>query len=203
MSAAEQPELRYRLPLFPLPVVLMPGALMPLHIFEPRYRTLVSDCVEDERDFGLVYHDWDERGPFLSEEGRVGCVASIVQHEALEDGRSLIVVEGGERFQIDDGLESDAPYFEALARPYPDRPRAEDATLSARRRSSIELFQAVVASLPDAPEQLPDFEPEGEVSFLLAQTIQIETVWHQELLELRDEVERLDRVDRVFRAALR
>ena len=63
-----------RLPLFPLDVVLFPGELLPLHIFEPRYRRMVARCLETDHRFGLIYHDSDRLGPFLMEEGRVGAL---------------------------------------------------------------------------------------------------------------------------------
>jgi hypothetical protein len=74
--------------------------------------------------------------------------------------------------------------------------------LSRRRSASVELFRAVIASLAEEPDQIPEFEFTEEVSFLLAQTIQVEPLWHQGLLELRDEAERLTQIDEVFRAAL-
>lgn len=202
MNDIERTEARYRLPLFPLPLVLLPGAPMPLHIFEPRYREMLSDCLEGDGRFGLVYHDWDRQGPFLCEEGRVGCVAEIKKHETLEDGRSLILVEGSERFRISDGIESESSYFEGLVTPFFDDAVVPANELAVRRRESIELFESVVASLPEAPERLPTLEPEKEVSFVLAQTIQVDPSWHQHLLELQDEGARLAIVDRIFRAAL-
>lgn len=197
-----EPERRYRLPLFPLPVVLLPSASMPLHVFEPRYRQLVTDCLASDGRFGLVYHDSDRQGPFLCEEGRVGCVAEILEHQGLEDGRSLIAVRGIERFSIVDGIESKSLYYEALVSPYRDNERLPDALLAARRQESIHLFHAVLASLPEQPEQLPEVRPDREASFRLAQTIGVDPAWHQQLLELRDETTRLAELDRVFRAAL-
>lgn len=202
MNSMFDPELRYRLPLFPLPTVLLPRALMPLHIFEPRYRQMVKDRLEGDRRFGMVYHDWDRQGPFLSEPGRIGCVGEIRDHRRLEDGRSLLVIEGLERFRIQDGIESDTLYFEGLVTPYPDKTVMGGDELRSRRRESIRLFHHVVASLSEAPDSLPDLEPEGEVSFLLAQTIQSDPRWHQRLLELQDEGSRLTRVDTVLRAVL-
>ena len=195
------PEQRYRLPLFPLPVVLLPGTSMPLHIFELRYQDLVRDCLASDRRFGLLYHDWDRQGPFLCEEGRIGCVAEIDTHQALNDGRSLIAVRGTERFRISDGIESKSAYFEALVAPYPDIDTDED-DLTARREASIELFRRVLTSLEGHPEHLPALEPTRETSFLLAQTIGVDPTWHQQLLELQDERQRLTELDRVFRAAL-
>ncbi|MDX1647911.1 MAG: LON peptidase substrate-binding domain-containing protein [Longimicrobiales bacterium] len=202
MHFSSDPDLRYRLPLFPLPTVLLPRALMPLHIFEPRYRQMVRDRLEADRRFGMVYHDWDRQGPFLSEPGRIGCVGEILEHKRLEDGRSLIVVEGRERFRIEDGIESDALYFEGLVTPYPDTTVMEGEELRSRRRESIRLFRDVVSSLSERPDSLPDLEPDRELSFLLAQTIRSDPRWHQRLLELQDEGSRLARVDTLLRAVL-
>lgn len=197
------PELRFRLPLFPLPTVLLPGMHMPLHIFEPRYRQMVDDCLDGDRRFGLLYHDWDDQGPFLSEPGRVGCVGEIGEHQALDDGRSLIVIAGVERFRIVDGIESDSLYFEGLVTSHPDTTVMEGEELASRRRESIALFHSVVASLSDKPDALPDLDADRELSFLLAQTIQVDPKWHQRLLELTDEGSRLARVDQVLRAVLK
>ncbi|TVP47096.1 MAG: hypothetical protein EA350_06025 [Gemmatimonadales bacterium] len=103
-----------RLPLFPLPVVLFPGAVTPLHIFEPRYRQMVARCIEYDRRFGLLYHDPDRLGPFERTPGRVGTVAEIGEFRILPDGRSLLLASGIERFRIVDGIESDTKYHEAL-----------------------------------------------------------------------------------------
>ena len=142
------PDVRTRLPVFPLPTVLLPGTQMPLHIFEQRYRDMVRDVLEGDRRFGLVYHDWDLQGPFLCEEGTVGCTAELSQHEALEDGRSLIVVDGGPRFAIVDGIESGALYFEALVRPFTDE---GEAATPGRRQCSLGLCEAVLHTLSDRP----------------------------------------------------
>ena len=122
--------------------------------------------------------------------------------EFLEDGRSLIVVEGLERFRIVDGIELEALYFEALVTPYRDDPGVDQAELTDRRRTSIDLFGAVVASLAEPPERLPPLDPDEEVSFLLAQTVLVDPEWHQGLLELTDERDRLARLDPVLRAVL-
>ncbi len=197
------PELRYRLPLFPLPVVLLPGAVMPLHIFEQRYRDMVADVLTGDRRFGLIYHDWDQDGPFLADTGEVGCVAEIRQSEELEDGRFLLVVEGLERFVIDEGLEQQSLYFESIVTPYEDHSAMQGAEMAFRRRESMRLFDQLVGLLPERPDRLPEFSDGAEVSFLIAQTIHMELPWHQRLLELRDEGSRLERIDQVLRAVIR
>jgi len=192
----------FRLPLFPLGVVLFPGVVMPLHIFEPRYRQMVARCLEGDRRFGLVYHDPDQMGPFLLEEGRVGCVAEIQEFQPLPDGRSLILVGGVTRFRIMDGIEAGNLYFEGLVEELPDEDGSGDFGLAERRRRSVGLFQAVVEILPEPPERLPELDVGEEISFRLAPTIRIDPAWQQALLETRDERDRLDRLDRIFQAVL-
>jgi ATP-dependent Lon protease len=191
-----------RLPLFPLPVVLFPGAPMPLHIFEPRYRRMVNVSLETDRRFGLIYHDCDERGPFLSEEGRVGCEAEIRKQQLLPDGRSLILARGVERFRIVDGLETREPYYEALVTPYTDDKRPHPEAIREVRSHTLELFHAVLATMTSPPDEVPDFDLAHELAFQLAPTIQIDARWQQSLLELRDEVYRLERLDAVLQAAV-
>ena len=183
-----------RLPLFPLDVVLFPGELLPLHIFEPRYRRMVARCLETDRRFGLIYHDSDRSGPFLIEDGRVGALAGIERHQGLEDGRSFILVKGMGRFAIHDGLESGEPYYEAVVTEYEDEPGPQPQ-LTARREASIDLFRAAVRSPSPAS---PDFDANDEVSFRLAAFVQVDPEWRQDLLEMRNEEARLTRLDEVF-----
>ena len=190
-----------RLPLFPLPVVLFPGALMPLHVFEPRYRQMMAHCLEGDRRFGLVYHDPDRFGPFEMEPGRVGCTAEILKFQPLPDGRSLVLVEGLERFRIEDGIESEALYYEALVDEYPDLAGARRGIVQ-RRRTSVVLFHRVLQEVLKHPGPLPPISTREETAFQLAQAIRIDPAWQQELLEARGEKARLDRLDFLFRAIL-
>lgn len=186
-----------RLPLFPLDVVLFPGELLPLHIFEPRYRRMVARCLETDHRFGLIYHDSDRFGPFLIEEGRVGALAEIERHQGLKDGRSFILVKGVGRFAIHDGLESGEPYYEAVVAEYEDEP-APQPRLTAPRRASINLFRAAVSALQPSSPAPPDFDADDEVSFRLAAFVQLDPEWRQDLLEMRNEEARLTRLDKVF-----
>src|SRR2546426_9913941 len=80
--------------LFPLGIVLLPSEQVPLHIFEPRYRELIAQCLEQEREFGLVFADEDG----LRAIGTRAAVTEVL--ERFDDGRLNIVVEGGERFRL-------------------------------------------------------------------------------------------------------
>lgn len=189
-----------RLPLFPLPTVLLPGARMPLHIFESRYRRLVARSLEEERAFGIVRHDPDVMGPFIPEEAGVGCSAEIEAHKLLPDGRSLILVRGVERFEARDGIESDEPYYEAVVAPYTDRP-GDSERLELQRRRTRALFDAALDALSGEHAALPDGLEGETISFVLASLLRIDDDWKQAFLELRSETQRLERLDAIFKAA--
>jgi Lon protease-like protein len=191
-----------RLPLFPLSVVLFPGMEMPLHIFEPRYRQMVADCLEGDRRFGLLYHDSDELGPFMNESGRVGTVAHIQRFHALPDGRSLILVRGEERFAIDRGLDQEELYYEAEVGPYVDGGVPTPVGIRKARMQTLELLHAVLETMSTPPDEVPGFDLDRELSFQLAPLIQIDARWRQSLLELQEEAYRLERLDAVFQAAV-
>ncbi len=189
------------LPLFPLTTVLYPGSVVPLHIFEPRYRRMMGYCLEFDRRFGFIYHDPDVGGPFLNEIGRIGCVAQIERMELLEDGRSLILTQGCERFRIvHEVVDANTPYFQAMVEEVPDA-AVDLGSLRERRRVSLTLFRSVLEKVQGLPEPLPEFDLDEELSYRLAATIDTMPTWHQQLLELVNERERLDWVDDVFRAA--
>ena len=97
------------LKLFPLSeLVLFPDVVVPLHIFEPRYRTMLADALAEDRVIGMVLMRTDEGDK--PEIYPVGCAGTIVRHEPLEDGRSLIVLRGTVRFRIRRELVVDSPY---------------------------------------------------------------------------------------------
>ena len=192
---------RYRLPLVPLPVVLFPTVSMPLRIFEPRYRRMVERCLGSDRRFGVVYHDADVLGPFLMEEGRVGCLAEIQDFQPLPDGRSLLMVRGVDRFVIVDGIESTEPFYEALVAPYPDD-AMDPVALEHQRRRTLALFGAVVRGVAGPAQALPEIDVERELSFPLVRAIEVEAAWRQGFLEMKNEIRRLQRLDAVFQAIL-
>ncbi len=181
-----------RLPLFPLPMVLLPGATLPLHVFEPRYRQMMAHCLEGDRRFGLVYHNADLFGAFQME-GQIGCVAELLQFQPLPDGRSLVLCRGEERFYVEDGIESASLYWEALAGEYWDV--GEDGgDLVDRRRASFELLLRALATFAGAPASVP-IDLDRETAFQIAALIQATPEWQQQLLIQRRERSRLDQID--------
>ena len=191
-----------RLPLFPLPVVLLPGSALPLHVFERRYRSLMAHCLEHDQQFGVVYHDPDLHGPFLNEEDRVGTVAEIEVFHPLSDGRSLVLVRGGAKFRIREGVESDTPYYEAVVEEVIDGTSLTAEALRARRSTSIALFAQAVQAVTGEGDEAAEPKATVEASFPMAGRLRIDVAWLQALLEMTDEVDRLDRLDVVFQSAL-
>lgn len=97
-----------RLSIFPLAgAILFPGMPMPLHIFEPRYRALVSDAMARDRRIGMVQPSGDGDTPSLYQ---MGCVGRIAEVEAMEDGRYNLVLEGVSLFRIVRELEVTTPF---------------------------------------------------------------------------------------------
>ncbi len=187
------------LPLFPLNSVLFPDMLMPLHIFEPRYRLLVQRCLEDGTPFGIVLiQEGEEVGPEAIPH-RVGTSAEIVAHAPLPDGRSLITVRGGKRFEIDSVQSDAAPYLVGHVRYLDDAP--EEA---ARRLADVvaeayaDYVVGVVAATGGVRREVPVVdEIQGgspcDVSYRVAAGLAVEDDEQQMLLETATAHERLVR----------
>jgi uncharacterized protein len=113
-------------PMFPLGTVLFPSVVLPLHVFEPRYRQMTAECIEREIEFGVVLI---ERG---SEVGGgdlrtdVGTLARILQAQPFPDGRWALATVGTSRVVVGEWLPDD-PYPRAHVEPYPDAPASADA----------------------------------------------------------------------------
>ncbi|HEX8445868.1 MAG TPA: LON peptidase substrate-binding domain-containing protein [Sphingomonas sp.] len=105
---------RHRLSIFPLAgALLFPRAHLPLHLFEPRYRALITDALARDRRIGMIQpRESDDRRPALYD---VGCVGRIAQFEALDDGRFNIVLEGLTRFRILSELDVTTPFRQVQA----------------------------------------------------------------------------------------
>jgi Lon protease-like protein len=194
----------YLLPLFPLPLVLFPGAPLPLHIFEPRYRQMLSDCVERDSRFGIVFRP-EEVGETELEAGRVGCVAEVDDAHTLPDGRSNIVVHGVRRFSLQRFVASPTPYYVGEVAEYEDIP--EDASTLAPSATRVrELFNRVgraARALADDHDPLPPLPDEPDaLSFGVAALIDMDAPRRQELLESRLASERLAVIERLLGGAV-
>jgi Lon protease-like protein len=186
------PETRERFPLFPLGLVLIPHELVPLHIFEERYKLMIGECIEEEREFGIVW---------LSDDGlkEIGCSARVARVlERFDDGRMNVLVEGTSPFRLLRRID-DLPYPAGDVEPLDDdedeAPADEDAAAAAHRRYA-DLVAEVTDERPE-PDQL-----EGLDAYGMAATLDVALEAKQMLLELRSERGRLERLEGLFAEAL-
>ena len=187
------------LPLFPLPVVLFPGMPMPLHIFEPRYRQMLSDIRAGDNLFGLSYFDAaSSASREIPPAGHIGCVAEVTETQSLPDGRSNVLTVGVVRYQVEDYVERDDPYLVVRVNFFEDEEEPSSKVLTSSRdvaamfmrvANSIRVINDERGNLPD----ITDTEPQ-RLSFLVAAAMELEAETKQELLELRSTSERLDRL---------
>ncbi|MEZ4862082.1 MAG: LON peptidase substrate-binding domain-containing protein [Caldilineaceae bacterium] len=174
------------LPLFPLKqVVLFPGMVLPLHIFEMRYREMISRCIEEKRPFGVVLIDEGEEVGDAAKPHRVGTLAKIVRVERMDDGRMNITAIGLERFRIQQ-IHTNQSYLTATVEVL--------ATFNGSTKVATELAQKLrprlvhyvdlLATVNNTPLQL-DRLPEDPttLAFLTAIALQVEMVEKQPLLE--------------------
>lgn len=189
------------LPLFPLGTVLLPGATLPLHVFEPRYRQLTVDLVTGtvpDREFGVVAarEGWapDEDG--IAGLHTVGCTALLRDARRLPDGRFDLVTEGSRRFRLLDLDAESQPYLMASVEPLPDEP-ADDAAigeliriLSTAARAAHRRYCAAAWKAGEWSEPEPDVEP-GKLPHVLASDCLLPVGDRQRLLELTSPVDRL------------
>ncbi|MEI6779070.1 MAG: LON peptidase substrate-binding domain-containing protein [Chloroflexales bacterium] len=178
-----------QLPLFPLATVLFPGATLNLHIFEERYRTMISQCLEQNRPFGVVYlrsgDEVSEGRPTsrLAETANVGTVAEISANVRLDDGRYLLTATGLRRFSIRRILQR-VPYIIAAVVDLPEEGGPQvDAAAHALRTVYGRYWQAIsVAS--GTPIEVEDLSTEPEaMGYQLAERLQVPDELKQRWLE--------------------
>jgi ATP-dependent Lon protease len=194
------------LPIFPLAVVLFPGVPLPLHIFEPRYRQMLSDIRAGNNLFGLSYFDASASDKEIPPAGHIGCVAEVTESQPLPDGRSNILTIGLIRYRIEEYVERDDPYLVARVSFFEDEDE-DDTRLRESSREVAESFTRIAravriinderASLPDITETEPQ-----RLSFLVAAAMEVDSDVKMELLELRSTSERLRRLREMLTRAL-
>jgi len=182
--------------LFPLPLVLLPGEILPLHIFEERYKTLIGDCRASGDVFGVLLSEDDEMA-------RKGCTAAV--HEIIDelaDGRLNILVEGRERFALGELIEPDDPeagYLRGRIELFDDIDEA--VSVQAKTQDlAAGLFQSMVGLMGVEDPRVPDSP--GRLSYRLAAAVDFGQPLKQRLLESRSETERLDLLIAVMKALI-
>jgi Lon protease-like protein len=172
------------LPIFPLELVLLPGVPLPLHIFEPRYKEMIAECLEQKKPFGVVRASSDGVAD-------IGCTAEIMSvTKKYDDGRMDILTRGVERFEVIQ-VNEDREFLQAEIsvvqdEDEPEKPAAEMVAQAVR-------LHAEIAKLAGAEPSGPD-EQAGNLSFLLAGSLPLDLDFKQNLLSTLSEAKRLEAV---------
>jgi len=180
------------LPIFPLDLVLLPGAPLPLHIFEPRYKEMISECLEQKKPFGIVR---------ASEEGvaGIGCTAEILSvTKKYDDGRIDILTRGVDRFEVLE-VNEDRSFLRAEITLLEDDDKSSppaDTLVSEAVRLHAEIVKIAGADLSG-----PD-EAARNLSFLLAGSLPLDLDFKQSLLSTLSEAKRLEAVVNYLQAVL-
>jgi Lon protease-like protein len=184
-------QLSHDFPLFPLGLVALPGELIPLHIFEDRYKTMMTECLAAEREFGIVW---------LSDDGLrdIGCACEIDRVlERMDDGRMNLVARGTRPFRVLE-RQGHLPYPAGVIEFVEDRRDTLDAELAREARAA---YADLVKRATDRDSDEHDLDQMS--AYDMAATVDFGLDAKQGLLDLRSENARLQLVTRLFRAAMK
>ncbi len=175
------------LPLFPLDAVLLPGAPLPLHVFEPRYKEMIGECLERKQPFGVV----------RAKEGEVaeiGCTAEILNvAKKYDDGRMDILTQGRQRFEVMQ-VHSERSFLQAEVLYFCDDPGAATREEISRAMELHGEIMKLAGSEPEGASEVND----QELSFHLAGSLPLDLDFKQTLLGMKSEPERLQAVTIFF-----
>lgn len=178
------------LPIFPLDLVLFPGAPLPLHIFEPRYKELVAECLEQKKMFGMVR----AKENAVAE---VGCTAAILNViKEYDDGRLDIATEGKQRFSIIQ-LNHERSFLQAEVEWFEDE--GISAVPQSEAETAIKLHEQLFQALGQ-PAEIEKGIP--ALSFYLANELPVDLDFKQAILEMKSEAERLETLVEYYRATI-
>ncbi|HEY2847468.1 MAG TPA: LON peptidase substrate-binding domain-containing protein [Pyrinomonadaceae bacterium] len=183
------------LPLFPLPLVLLPGEMLPLHIFENRYQQMLKDVAEARNMFGIPY--FEPEGGYIERPatGTVGCVAEVKETETFADGRSNLLTVGVARFRINEYIESGDPYFVGDVEYFEDDP-SDAEQIEPLADDVFTLFERMARAafkMGGSRGRFPEIhktDPES-ISFLITAAFNFENDKKYRLLEMTSTEERL------------
>ncbi len=184
-----------QLPIFPLPLVMLPNELLPLHIFEDRYRKMLRDVADDRNLFGVTLFEPQEDFIEKPALGTVGCVAEIRDSETLEDGRSNILALGVIRYRLIDYIDAGEPYLVGDLEFFEDDPDDPDV-LDPLADEVFDLFERMAKAafkMGGSRGRFPEIartDPEA-LSFLITAAFNFDNEKKYELMELTSTIERL------------
>jgi Lon protease-like protein len=190
------------LPIFPLPLVLLPNELLPLHIFEDRYRKMLTDVEADRRLFGVTHFNPGEDFVERPKIGSIGCVAEVREAQTQKDGRSNILTIGLVRYRLNEYIEAGEPYLVGDVEFFEDE-KEDGEILNPLADRVFGLFKRIARAAHklsgergEFPE-IPQAEPE-QLSFLVTAAFNLEPEMKYRMVETRSTIERLTLLDEIL-----
>jgi Lon protease-like protein len=195
-----------QLPLFPLPLILLPNEVVPLHIFEPRYRQMLTDIELRRNIFGVNLFEHDSIPDSKPAIGSVGCAAEIREKNMLPDGRANILASGVIRYRLLNYVDSGTPYLTGEVEFFEDE--EEDAEVVQPVADEVfDLFERIAraafnisgnrGSFPEIPKALPE-----QLSFLVTTAFSLDNDIKYELMELTSTSRRLTKLREILLQAV-
>lgn len=196
MSEASEKVLGIKqLPLFPLPLVLLPNEVLPLHIFEPRYRQMLSDIELRRNLFGVTFFEQTAEFPDRPAVGTVGCAAEVRETNTLPDGRANIITSGLIRYRLLEYLDEGTPYLSVSIDFFEDE-KESDELLNPIADEVFDLFERIAkaafklsgnrGSFPEIPRAEPE-----QLSFLVTAAFNLDNDIKYKMVEMTSTSERL------------
>ncbi len=190
------------LPLFPLPLVLLPNELLPLHIFEPRYRQMLKDVALDKNMFGVSFFNPQETFIEKPLAGSIGCVAEVREAQVMPDGRSNVLTVGLIRYRLIDYVDAGEPYLVGDVEFFEDEKENENL-LNPLADEVFTLFRRIAKAAHKLSGERGAFsdvqqtDPQA-LSFLVTAAFNLESDLKYQLLETRSTIERLERLREIL-----
>jgi len=205
-EAFEKVELVKQLAVFPLPLVLLPHEMLPLHIFEPRYQEMLKDVELEQNLFGITFYEPKDSFSDKPEIGSIGCAAEIREAQTMEDGRSNILTAGVVRYRLLSYIDLGKPYLTAEVEFFEDIDE-DEAALTQSADEVFELFERVAKAAFDMSGNRGKFpeiqksDPE-RLSFIVAAAFSLDDELKYKLLEMDSTMERFEKLGGILKSAV-
>ena len=191
-----------QLPLFPLPLVLLPNEVLPLHIFEPRYRQMLMDIELRRNLFGITFFEAEENSLERPPLGSVGCATEVRETNLLPDGRSNIITSGLIRYRLVEYVDEGTPYLNAAVEFFEDEDEGDDE-IQPLADEVFDLFERIAKAAfklsgnrGNFPE-IPKTDPE-QLSFLVTAAFNLDNDIKYKMIEMTSTSERLAKLRNIL-----
>ena len=205
-EASDKVESVKQLALFPLPLVLLPHEVLPLHVFEPRYREMLKDIELERNLFGISFFEPKDSFSDRPEVGSTGCVAEVREIQTMEDGRSNILTAGIIRYRVLNYIDPEKPYLTAEVEFFEDV-EEDETVLKPAAEEVFGLFERIAKAAFDLSgnrgrfPEIQKTDPE-RLSFVVTAAFSLDNELKYWLLETDSTIKRFEKLGGILRSAV-